>query len=122
MIRKVLIPLSEEEVAPRFDLAAEVLLAELEEDGRILQEKVLILPEPSAERLCHMVMTERAQTVICGGIEEEVFDYLTWKGIAVIDNVIGLGTLALLRHAAGRLKPGEIVDDRNQRPIRKLIP
>jgi predicted Fe-Mo cluster-binding NifX family protein len=122
MIRKVLIPLSEEEVAPRFDLAAEVLLADLDEDGRILQEKVLILPEPSAERLCHMVMTERAHTVICGGIEEEVFDYLTWKGITVIDNVIGLGAVVLLRYAASRLKPGEIVDERNERPIRTLMP
>ncbi len=109
MIRKVLIPLSEEEVAPRFDLAAEVLLAELEEDGRIIQEKVLILPEPSAERLCHMVMTEHARTVICGGIEEEVFDYLTWKGITVIDDVIGLASVVLRRHATGALKPGEIV-------------
>jgi len=109
MIRKVLIPLSEEEVAPRFDLAAEVLLAELEEDGRIVQEKVLILPEPSAERLCHMVMTERAHTVICGGIEEEVFDYLTWKGIAVIDDVIGLASVVLRRWADGRLKSGDRV-------------
>ncbi len=109
MIRKIFIPLSEEEVAPRFDLAAEVLLAELGEDGRILQEKVLILPEPSSERLCHMVMTERAHTVICGGIEEEVFDYLTWKGIVVIDDVIGMASRVLRRHAAGNLKAGEIV-------------
>ncbi len=117
MIRKVLIPLSEEEVAPRFDLAAEVLLVELEADGRILQEKVLILPEPSAERLCHMVMTERAHTVICGGIEEEVFDYLTWKGITVIDDVIGLASVVLRRHATGGLKSGEIVtNDSSSRP------
>lgn len=111
MMRKVFIPLHEEEVAPRFDLAAEVLLAELEADGRILQEKVLILPEPSAERLCHMVMTERAHTVICGGIEAEVFDYLTWKGIVVIDDVIGLASSVLRCYAAGSLKPGEIVSN-----------
>jgi len=117
MIRKVLIPLSEEEVAPRFDLAAEVLLAELEADGRIIQEKVLILPEPSSERLCHMVMTEHAHTMICGGIEEEVFDYLTWKGITVIDDVIGLASVVLRRHAAGRLMSGEIVaSDSSARP------
>jgi predicted Fe-Mo cluster-binding NifX family protein len=118
MIRKIFIPLSEEEVAPRFDLAAEVLMAELEEGGRILQEKLLILPEPSAERLCHMVITEHAHTVICGGIEAEVFDYLTWKGIAVIDDVIGKAPDVLRRLAQGRLKPGEIVSPTGARSAR----
>lgn len=109
MTRKICIPLFEEEVAPRFDLSTEVLIAELDTDGRIAQEKVLILPGPSAERLCHLVLAEHVHTVICGGIEEEVFDYLTWKRVEVLDDVIGLGSVVLRRHAAGRLKSGEIV-------------
>ncbi|RJQ74496.1 MAG: dinitrogenase iron-molybdenum cofactor biosynthesis protein [Desulfobacteraceae bacterium] len=111
MIRKIFIPLHEEEVAPRFDLATAVLMAECDADGRILQEKVLILPGPSAERLCHTVMTEHVQTVICGGIEQEVYDYLTWKRIEVIDNVIGSGAAVLRRYLANDLRAGEIVQD-----------
>lgn len=109
MTHKVFIPLHEEEVAPRFDLAAEVLMVECDAQGRVVQEKVLILPGPSAERLCHMVMTEQVRTVICGGIDQEVYDYLTWKRIVVIDNVIGFSTLVLRRYAAGQLKSGDIV-------------
>ncbi|MFZ1984375.1 MAG: hypothetical protein WAU91_08160, partial [Desulfatitalea sp.] len=60
-------------------------------------------------RLCHLVMTEHVHTVICGGIEEEVFDYLTWKRVEVLDDIIGLGAVVLRRYAAGRLRPGEIV-------------
>lgn len=113
MNRKIFIPLHEEEVAPRFDLCTEVLMAECDPDGGILQEKILILPGPSSERLCHMVMTEHVQTVICGGIDQEVYDYLTWKRIEVIDDVIGPATAVLRSYAAGALKAGDIVHSRD---------
>ncbi len=109
MTRKICIPLHEEEVAPRFDLAAEVLLAECDAEGRILQEKLLILPGPSAQRLCHTIITERIHTVICGGIEQEVYDYLTWKRLVVIDNVIGPASAVLKRYASRQLSAGDIV-------------
>lgn len=109
MTHRIFIPLHQEEVAPRFDLATEVLSAEAGDDGRILKEKVLILPGPSVERLCHMVITEQIRTVICGGIDQEVYDYLIWKRVAVIDDVIGPGTTVLRRFLAGRLKPGDVV-------------
>lgn len=109
MTHRIFIPLHREEVAPRFDLATEVLHAEADDDGAILKEKLLILPGPSAERLCHMMMTEHIHTVICGGIDQEVYDYLVWKRIRVIDDVIGPGALVLRRYLAGRLNAGDIL-------------
>jgi predicted Fe-Mo cluster-binding NifX family protein len=102
--------LYEEEVAPRFDLATEILLAECGDDGRIKKEKVLILPGPSAEKMCHMIITEGIDAVVCGGIEEEFYDYLTWKRIQVIDDIIGPGRAVLKRFARGGLTRGDIVD------------
>lgn len=109
MTQRIFIPLHREEVAPRFDLATEVLHAEFSDDGAIVKEKLLILPGPSAERLCHMVMTEHIHTLICGGIDQEVYDYLVWKRIRVIDDVIGPGALMLRRYLKGHLKAGDIV-------------
>jgi predicted Fe-Mo cluster-binding NifX family protein len=109
MKRKLFIPLYEDEVAPRFDLATEVLTAECSSDGLITKDKMLILPGPSAERLCHLIITEAVQVVICGGIEQELYDYLTWKRVQVIDNVIGPSKSVLKRFSTGELSPGDIV-------------
>lgn len=110
MTTKVFIPLFGEEVAPRFDLATEVLLAESAADGGMASERVLMLPNPSAERLCHMIISEAVDVVICGGIEQEFYDYLTWKQIRVIDNIIGSGRAAFQRLAKGRLAAGDILE------------
>jgi predicted Fe-Mo cluster-binding NifX family protein len=109
MTHKILMPLYDEAVAPRFDLATEVLLAECTENGRIRKERVLILPGPSAEKMCHMIITEGIDTVICGGIEEEFYDYLNWKRIQVIDDVIGPGKSVLERFSKGELSRGDII-------------
>lgn len=109
MTHRIFIPLFQEEVSPRFDLSTEVLHAESGEDGAILKEKLLILPGPSAERLCHMIITEHVHTVICGGIDQELYDFLLWKRIRVIDDVVGPGTLVLRRYLAGRLAAGDVV-------------
>jgi hypothetical protein len=55
----------------------------------------MVLPQASAEKLCHMIITEDIQAVICGGIEEEYYDYLCWKRIDVMDSVIGRSAMAL---------------------------
>ena len=106
---KILIPLHNEEVAPRFDLATEVLLVETGADGGIEQEKVLIMPGPSAEGLCQLVITEEVNVVICGGVEEEFYDYLSWKRVRVIDAVIGPCRSVLNRFLQNRLQPGDII-------------
>jgi predicted Fe-Mo cluster-binding NifX family protein len=112
MATKVLICLHGNEVTPRFDLATEVLIAFIGGDGKVLEEKVVVLPKASAEMLCHMVLTENIQVVVCGGIEEEYYQYLTWKRVNVLDSVIGDCQAVLARLAEGRLKAGDILVER----------
>lgn len=109
MKRKVLITLYGNEVAPRFDLATEVLIASVAEDGTMREEKTMVLPQASAEKLCHMVLTEGVEAVICGGIEQEYYEYLTWKRIVVIDSVAGPYQAALNGFGHDRLKSGDVL-------------
>lgn len=112
MATKVLICLHGNEVTPRFDLATEVLIAFIGEDGKVRDERVVVLPQASAEMLCHMVLTESVQVIVCGGIEEEYYQYLTWKRVKVLDSVIGDCRSALERLAEGLLLAGDVLTDR----------
>jgi hypothetical protein len=106
---KTLICLYGNDIAPRFDLTTEVLIVSHGADGSIEEERVLVLPQASPEKLCHMILTEDVKTVICGGIEEEYHQYLTWKRVNVLDSVIGSCSRVLERLAKGTLKSGEIL-------------
>jgi len=112
MIRKVMIPLDGNDVAPRFDLAAEVWMGEISRDGKVLQERTMILPQASDEELCHLVLTEKINTVICGGIEEEYYQYLRWKHVEVFDSVIGPYARAMEAYLSGTLESGAILFER----------
>jgi len=105
----VLICLHGDEVAYRFDMATEVLLALLDEEGKVRGERVVVLPRASAETLCRMVLTEKIQVVVCGGIEEEYYQYLIWKRVKVLDSIIGPSGAVLARLAAGGLRVGDIL-------------
>ncbi len=109
MGKKLLIPLQGNDIAPRFDLASEVLIVTIGEEGRVESEKTLVLPQASAEGLCHLVLTESVNAVVCGGIEEEYYQYLKWKRVEVVDSVIGPGSAAVARYAAGALQAGDIL-------------
>lgn len=106
MKAKVLVCLHGNEVSPRFDLATEVLIASVE-NGKVRGKSVVVLPQASAETLCHMILTENIQVVVCGGIEEEYYQYLTWKTVSVLDSVIGDSGEVLERLAKGRLHSGD---------------
>lgn len=103
-VRSVLLVAQDGYVAPRFDMALEAMLATEAEGVR----QSLILPQSSAEELCHLIMKESVQEVVCGGIEDEFFQYLTWKKVRVLDNVIGPVDWALERWKAGKLQAGDI--------------
>jgi predicted Fe-Mo cluster-binding NifX family protein len=107
---KILIPLLNDNVAPRFDLATDVLILRSDAAGTAPERKLLILPQASAERLCQLVLAEGVATVVCGGIEAEHFDYLIWKHVRVIDNVIGSAKAVLARLERGRLDSGDVLD------------
>ena len=110
MEKRVLIPLYKKEVAPRFDLALEALIVNYGEEGSTPEEKVVVLPHASAEEMCNLILTENVDTVICGGIVEEHYQYLLWKKVRVLDSVIGPYDVALKRFLEGRLKQGEILE------------
>jgi len=84
---KILIPLFSDQIAPRFDLAFNVCIVIIEDN--FFQQKTVVLPRSSAEELCYYILTEKIDTIICGGIEDEYYQYLIWKKVNVIDNVIG---------------------------------
>lgn len=107
--KKILIPLYEDDVAPRFDLATEVLIVNEPGDDGTADKRMVVLPRASAEQLCHLIITENIQTVICSGIEDDYYQYLTWKRIDVIDSVVGSSNSALKRYLEGALKPGDIL-------------
>ncbi len=109
MPKKLLIPLHEDDVAPRFDLTTEVLVVELDSDGKVRDKRVLILPHPSSEKLCHLILTEGIEVLICGGVEEEYFNYLTWKKVLVLDNIVGSSRAVVQRYVHGRLNAGDLL-------------
>ncbi|MFP4670937.1 MAG: NifB/NifX family molybdenum-iron cluster-binding protein [Desulfohalobiaceae bacterium] len=108
MQNKILIPLYGSEVAPRFDLSAEAMIIILDERSKKQEERLVVLSRASAERMCHLILTEGIKTVICGGIEEEYYQYLIWKRIQVIDAVIGPWETALEKYIKDSLSPGDI--------------
>ncbi|WP_300667532.1 hypothetical protein [Desulfoluna sp.] len=112
MSKKILIPIAGDEVAPRFDLAAEVHIVTGLKSGET-EDKTVVLPQASAEKLCHLILTENISCVICGAIEEEYFEFLSWKKITVIDAVAGSWEKALILHLKGDLSSGEILCDRS---------
>jgi len=113
--QKILITLIESDVAPRFDLTTEVLISSLGEDRSIVDNKTMVLAHESAEDLCQLILTEEVDVLICGGIEEEFFDYLTWKKVNVLDSVMGPWERALDRFRSGDLDAGAILYDRPER-------
>jgi predicted Fe-Mo cluster-binding NifX family protein len=109
MIQKILVPLYKNDVAPRFDLAAEVVIVTIDPDTGSRNERSVVLPRASADQLCHLIIAEDVRVVICGGIEDTYYQYLTWKKVTMIDSVIGASEAVLKRFEAGNLAPGDIV-------------
>lgn len=112
MRRRVLIPLHRDDVAPRFDVAIEVLLADVDEDGNVLGSKIYFLAGASAEGLCDFILDNDVAAVVTNGIAEEYYHFLRWKRIEVVDGIIGPAEEALRRYLSGDLLPGDVVMSR----------
>jgi len=89
MIKRIIIPLYNDEVAPRFDLATEVMVAIVSSDHTVEEKKTIVLPRSSPEDLCHIMLSENICTLICGAIEDEYYQFLKWKKLSIFDNVSG---------------------------------
>lgn len=108
-MEKILIPLRDNDVAPRFDLATDVLIVTLirkTEASDTVEEKVVVLDHASPETMCRLAISENIQTVICAGIESEYHDFLEWKGAKVMDDICGPVDAVLESHLASQLSPG----------------
>lgn len=106
---KIMIAISQNAVAPRFDLAMEAVIAESRNGSLTGDPRVLLISEPSGDELCALAVGEAADIVVCGGIDQVHHDYLVWKKISVIDDVIGPHEEALRRLLKGKLTPGMIL-------------
>lgn len=113
MISKTLIPLCRKEVAPRFDLAAEARIITVSKSTVVEEERTIVLAQASAEKLCQLILVENIQTVICGAIEDEYYQFLKWKKVLVIDSVSGLCSVAFEHHLNNTLKPGDMLFKRS---------
>lgn len=101
---KILIPLLDDDMAPRFDLVQEVAIVVVDRDNAVLERKILVLAEASAESLCQLILNEKVDTVVCCGIEEEYYQYLTWKKVKVVDYLSG-SCEAILSHLGNNPEP-----------------
>jgi predicted Fe-Mo cluster-binding NifX family protein len=106
---KILITTQRDFVAQRFDLTAEVVIVTVENGEPVGKPRAIIMNRPSPEDLCNMIIEENIATVICGGIEDRHYQFLTWKKIQVIDYVIGDYQSALKKAIAGKLSSGDLL-------------
>lgn len=106
---KILIAIQGDDVAPRFDLTREALIAWVEGGKLTGEPRIVLLPGSSGEELCGHVIKENMSHVVCGGIEDVHFQYLAWKKIKVIDGVIGPYQEALEALLHNRLRPWSVL-------------
>ena len=110
-MKKILLTLAGEMIAPRFDLATDIRIVRVEDNMIVTPPKTMLLPGPSADDLSGLVLKENINSIICNGIEEEHYSFLTWKKIEVIDRVIGSADAAIRAYLDGELKEGMILHE-----------
>ena len=104
-------------VSPRFDLSSEVIIAPCYDRQLLEEPRSIILSDVSAEKLCDLALKENVAAVICGGIEELHYQFLTWRKITVIDAVIGPHADVLQLAMNNALKPGAILPGVTSREV-----
>ncbi|MDJ0622836.1 MAG: hypothetical protein QNJ17_07710 [Desulfocapsaceae bacterium] len=110
-MEKLLIPVQGDFVAQRFDLATEIIIAEFDKNiGKLTSEpKTIIMERASDDELCQMIVDLNITDVICGGIEELHYNFLTWKKVTVYDSIIANWQTAMEKAVDGTLQSGEII-------------
>ncbi|BBD08010.1 NifB/NifX family molybdenum-iron cluster-binding protein [Desulfovibrio ferrophilus] len=108
-MKKALVTLDLDHVASRFDLTAEVWIGQVGPDSSP-KGKTLVLSSASADELCKLILTEKAEIVVTGAIEYKFYDYLEWKGVTVYDSVVGHLDAVVEALDAETLTQGDILD------------
>lgn len=106
---KIMITTRGDFVSPRFDMSSEVIIATCYDQQLLEEPHSLVLSNVSAESICDLVLKENISVVVCGGIEEQHYQFLTWKKIMVFDAVIGPHAEVLKLVLDNSLKPGSIL-------------
>ena len=109
MAMKALLTLQDNFIAPRFDLATEIIIADIARNHLTGPPRTIILPRKNAEELCDLIVKEGITCVVCGGIEDNFHNFFVWKKIRVIDNIIGSATDALEKVMDGTLEAGSVL-------------
>lgn len=116
-MQKLLIPIQGDFIAPRFDLATEILIVRFKNGATTSEPKIIILERPSDEALCQMAVEENITDVVCGGIEDVHYRFLVWKKVAVLDAVIGSWQKAVEKIVSGTLRQGDILIKSNDQRL-----
>lgn len=106
---KIAIPILGEEIVPRFDLTTEVVILTTAKNFGIQNKKIIVLPRSSSDELCHTLLAQEINTLICGAIEDEYYEFLKWKKLKVFDGISGPWTHAFERWQTQALQPGDIL-------------
>ena len=112
MIHKITITVHQDYIAPRFDLATEVLIILISNQTVVEEKKSIVLTRSSADELCHLLLSENINTLICGGIEEEYYQFLKWKNIKIFDSVVGDWKSVFKNWQDNLLNPGDVLSER----------
>jgi len=109
LMEKILLTLADDMIAPRFDLTTEILIVSAESKRTTVPPRSMLLPGPSADELCGLILKEEITTLICGGIENEHYQFLSWKKVRVIDRVIGATEDVLITFLTSELRESAVV-------------
>jgi predicted Fe-Mo cluster-binding NifX family protein len=112
MIKRIIIPLYQDQVAPRFDLATEVMVAIVSGNKAIEEPKNIVLQRSSPEDLCHRILSENINCLICGAIEDEYYQFLKWKKLLIYDNVSGSCEVVFSKFLENSLSSGDLLCER----------
>lgn len=112
MTHKLSIPVHQENIAPRFDMATEVFIILLSDDMSVKEKKTIVMPRSSADELCYLILSENITTLICGAIEDEYYQFLKWKKIKIFDSIAGTWSDAFHKWKQNTLSSGDILSDR----------
>jgi predicted Fe-Mo cluster-binding NifX family protein len=86
--KKIAIPLFDDRVSPHFGASSKFLFV-VTEDETIVDERVLDLKEIGPMEQARKLVGLGIQGIICGGIQGRFKEWLTKKGVAVVDNQKG---------------------------------
>ncbi|WP_051309359.1 NifB/NifX family molybdenum-iron cluster-binding protein [Desulfogranum japonicum] len=112
---KILITIRGDYVSPRFDLCAEAIIATCYDRQLLDEPRSIILDHMSAEVICDLALKENVSILVCGGIEEQHYQFLTWKGILVIDGIIGPHDKVLQEAVDGTLSSHTVFEEGQSR-------